>query len=58
MFCENRLNGPRDLREMRSRTDRKTNNPIFHKVETYLDRFLVPEVYAIPNFVKVITAIL
>ena len=34
------------------------DNPIFYKVETYLDRFLVPEMYEIPNFVKIVWAVL
>ena len=43
---------------MCSRTDKKTDNPIFFKVETYLDHFLVPEIYVTPNFVKVFRAVL
>ena len=35
-------------------TDRQTDNPIFYKVETYLDRLLVPDIYVTPNFVKVV----
>ena len=26
----------------------------FYKVEIYLDRLLVPEIYVIPNFVKIV----
>ena len=43
---------------MCSLTDRQTDNPIFYKVETYLDRLLVPEIYIIPNFVKIVRAVL
>ena len=39
-------------------TVRQTDNPIFYKVETYLDRFLVPKMYVIPNFVKIVGAVL
>ena len=39
-------------------TDRQTGNPIFYKVETYLDHLLVPEIYIIPNFVKIVRAVL
>ena len=39
-------------------TDRQTDNPIFYKIETYLDRLLMPEMYAIPNFVKIVRAVL
>ena len=38
--------------------DRQTDNPIFYKVETYLDRFIVPEIYKLPNFVKIVRAVL
>ena len=47
---------------MCSRTDRQTGNPIFYKVETYLDRLLVFEIQIKPNFVKIflniVTAVL
>ena len=46
------------FRELFSLTDRQTDNPIFHKVETYLDRFLVPEMYVTSNFVKIVRAVL
>ena len=39
-------------------TDRQTDNPIFYKVESYLDRLLVPEIYIIPNFAKIVRAVL
>ena len=39
-------------------TDRQTDNSIFYKVETYLDCLLVPNVYVIPNFVKICWAVL
>ena len=39
-------------------TDRQTDNLILYKVETYLDCLLVPEMYAIPNFMKIIKAVL
>ena len=42
---------------MFSRTDRHIDNPIFYKVENYLDHFLVPETYVIPNFVKTVEAV-
>ena len=35
-----------------------TDNPIFYKVQTYLDRLLVIEIYIIPNFVKIVRAVL
>ena len=38
--------------------DGKTDNPIFYKVETYLDCLLVPEIYVIPNFVEIVRAVL
>ena len=38
--------------------DRKTDNPIFYKFETYLDHLLMPEIYVLSNFVKTVTAIL
>ena len=37
---------------------RQTDNPIFYKIETYLDRFLVPEKYKLPNFVKIVQVVL
>ena len=43
---------------MSPRTDRQTDNPIFYKVETYLDCLLMPEIYVIPNFVEVVRAAL
>ena len=43
---------------MCSRTDRRTDNPIIYKIETYLDRFLVPKIYVIPNFVKIVRVVL
>ena len=39
------------------RTDRQIDNPIFYKVETYLDHLLVPETYVLPNFVKTVKAV-
>ena len=39
-------------------TDKQTGNPIFYKVETYLDRLLVLEIHIIPNFVKIVRAVL
>ena len=38
--------------------DRQTANPIFYNVETYLDRLLLLETYIIPNFVKIVRAVL
>ena len=38
--------------------DSQTDNPIFYKVETYLDRLFVLEIYIIPNFVKIVRAVL
>ena len=32
--------------------DKQTVNPIFFKVETYLDRLQVPEIYLIQNFTE------
>ena len=43
---------------VQGQNDRQTDNPIFYKVETYLDRLLVPEIYNIPNFVKIVRAVL
>ena len=39
-------------------TDRQTENPIFYKVETYLESLLLHEIYIIPNFVKIVRAVL
>ena len=39
-------------------TNRQAGNPIFYKIETYLDRFLVLEIYIIPNFVKIDSVVL
>ena len=39
-------------------TDRQTENSIFYKTETYLDGLLVPEIYILPNFMKIVRAIL
>ena len=39
-------------------TDREKNNTIIYKVETYLDCLLVPKIYAIPNFMKIVRAVL
>ena len=38
-------------------TDRQTTQ-FFYKVETYLNRLLVPEMYVIPNFVKIVRVVL
>ena len=38
-------------------TDRQTDNPIFYKVETYLDRLLVPEIRITPTFVKIVRTV-
>ena len=35
-----------------------TDNLIFYKVETYIDRLLVLEIYVIPNFVKIVRTVL
>ena len=43
---------------VQGQNDRQTDNPIFYKVETYLDRLLVPEIYKIPNFVKIVREVL
>ena len=43
---------------MDRQTVSETDNPIFYKVETYLDRLLVPEIYILPNFVKIVRAVL
>ena len=40
------------------RTDRPTDNLIFYKFETYLDRYLVLEMYVIENFMKIVLAFL
>ena len=37
--------------------DRQTDNPIFCHVETCLDRLLVTEIHIIPNFVKIVRAV-
>ena len=39
------------------RTDRQKDNPIFYKTATYLDRLLVPELYLILNFMKIVKAV-
>ena len=39
-------------------TDRQADCPIFYKVKTYLDCLLVPEIYVIPNFVKIVGVVL
>ena len=39
-------------------TKRQTDNPIFYKVENYLDRLHVPEICVIPNFVKIVWVVL
>ena len=38
-------------------TEKLTDNPIFYKDETYLDRIL-PEIYVKPNFMKIVKAVL
>ena len=38
--------------------DRQTENSIFYKIETYLDRFLVPEIYVIQNVLKIVRSVL
>ena len=37
---------------------RQTDNPIFYKVEIYLNRLLVSEMRIMPNFVKIVRAVL
>ena len=39
-------------------TVRQTDNPNVCKVKTNLDRLLVLEIYVIPNFVKIVRAVL
>ena len=39
-------------------TDRQADNPIFYKVEIYLDRLLLPEILIISNFVKIFNVVL
>ena len=39
-------------------TDRQIGNPIFYKLETYVDRLLVFEIYIIQKFVKIVKAVL
>ena len=53
-FCKNRYSGSWDFRELFSRT----GNPIFYKVETYLDLLFVHEIYVMLNFVKIVWAVL
>ena len=36
----------------------QTDNRIFYKIETYLGRLLLPEIYVIPNFVKIVRTVL
>ena len=43
---------------MSSRIDSQTDNLIFNKVETYLDHLLWFKIYVIPNFLKVVRAVL
>ena len=43
---------------VQGQNDRQTDNSIFYKVETYLDRLLVPKINIIPNFVKIVRAVL
>ena len=43
---------------VQGQNERKTENPIVYKVETYLDRLFVPEIYKIPIFVKIVRAVL
>ena len=43
---------------VQGQNDRQTDNPIFYKVETYLDRLLVLEIHIIPNFVKIVSVVL
>ena len=38
--------------------DRQTDNSIFDKFKTYLDGFFMPEIYVIPNFMKIVRAVL
>ena len=46
------------MRCVHGQTDRQTDSPIFYKVETYLDHLLMLEIYVIPNFVKIVKAVL
>ena len=43
---------------VQGQNDRQTDNPNFYKVETYPDRLLVLELYIIPNFVKIVRAVI
>ena len=36
----------------------QSGNPNFYKVEIYLDWLFIPEIYKIPNFVKIVRAVL
>ena len=37
--------------------DRQTDYRIFYKIETFQDCFLVPGIYVIPNFVKIVRVV-
>ena len=43
---------------VQGQNDRQTDNPIFYKVETYLDRLLVPEINVILNFLTIVGTVL
>ena len=43
---------------MKPRTVSQTDNPIFYEVKNYLDHLLMPEIYVMPNFVKIVRAVL
>ena len=38
--------------------DRQMDNPIFYKVEIYLEHLLMPKIYVKPNFMKIVRAVL
>ena len=43
---------------VQGQNDREREHNFFYKVETYLDRFLILKIYIIPNFVKIVIAVL
>ena len=43
---------------VQGQNDRQTENPIFYKVETFLDRLFEVKIYIIPNFLKIVRAVL
>ena len=43
---------------VQGQNERKTENPIVYKVETYLDRLFVPEIHIIQKFVIIVWAVI